>query len=76
MWPTPETVNAIEMLVEEFPAPVCQACLAPMWLKKKVHCGTRPYHFTRIGFECRGCGSKVRLGSHAPVIAAAGTAAK
>jgi hypothetical protein len=69
MWSAPETV----MLVEEFPAPVCHACLAPMWLRKKVHCGSHPYQLTRLGFECRGCGAKVRLRSHASLVIGAVT---
>ncbi len=57
----------ISVQVQEFPAPVCDECLVPMWLNKTIrHCGDEATSL-RLDFLCPHCNAKVVLRRQRPV---------
>jgi hypothetical protein len=51
--------HQIDVLVEEYPAPLCAACNTPMWARRRTAGALQ--ESTRLGFECRSCHAHLRI---------------
>jgi DNA-directed RNA polymerase subunit RPC12/RpoP len=49
--------QVLEMLSEEYPAPVCDDCSSPMWVRKRLLGAECAHEEVRFGFECHYCHS-------------------
>ena len=47
--------QVLEMLSEEYPAPVCGDCDSPMWTRKRLRRVQATYEEDSACFECRFC---------------------
>jgi hypothetical protein len=57
----------VSVVVEAFPAPLCDRCGIPKWLSKRLSYAEPPYPQLRLGYVCMTCGSETKLSRRAPV---------
>jgi hypothetical protein len=53
--------DQIDVLVEEYPAPLCAACNTPMWTRRRIAGPNELHESTHLGFECRFCHAQLRI---------------
>ena len=54
-------LSSLELLSEEYPAPVCDKCRLPMWTRRRVLIATHDHEDVRCCFECRHCGATLAI---------------
>jgi hypothetical protein len=53
--------NVVDQLVKAYPAPLCEGCNEPMWVKRRISYTGTTEHSVQLGFECCRCRTHVRM---------------